>query len=218
MDFDTDLASHNFDAEDGATILLEGNVFNDCKAPLSAETLGHSKGIFNVPSASDASACAAALGRDCEINSLTDSGDFGSFTDTAAVDAVGKFASVWEAVAAADVSSANAGVGKLDASAAPAKVDADIEVAAAEIEPEVEAPKVEAEASTETSSGEASTETEASKADEPVASAEAAAPAPAPSTPASGETAAKYGRCGGIGHDGAISCAEGSCTVINDCK
>ncbi|KAM0713388.1 hypothetical protein Q7P37_010350 [Cladosporium fusiforme] len=107
---------HNFDAEDGAKILIEGNVFKDCKAPLSQATLSHSSGIFNVPSADDAASCAAALGRDCETNSLSESGEFGSFTDTAAVEAVSAMDSVWEAVSVDQVSSSNAGVGKLESS------------------------------------------------------------------------------------------------------
>lgn len=106
-------SSHNFDAEDGATILMEGNVFNDCKAPVTQAILDYGSGVFNVPSAGDAASCASALGRDYEVNSLSESGDFGTFTDTAAVEAVGAFESVWEAMSADEVSSSNAGVGEL---------------------------------------------------------------------------------------------------------
>lgn len=211
----TNSSSHNFDAEDGATVLLEGNIFNDCKAPLSSETLSHSKGIFNVPSSSDASACLSALGRNCEINSITDSGEFGSFTDTAAIDAVGKFESVWEAVAASDVSSTSAGVGKL--TSATAKVNAVSNVATVEED---------SKASNWTAgTAAASSETEAETETETEAPASSAAPAASTATAAAGEStgsstgegAAKYGRCGGIGWDGATSCAEGTCTVVNDC-
>lgn len=124
--------SHNFDVEAGAKILIEGNVFQDCKAPVSAAILKLTSGLFNVPTAGDAASCSAALGRDCQVNSLSGSGDFGSFTDTAAVDAIGSADSIWEATSADDVTAlkTNAGVGKLSSSSsaggsavvAPAKV------------------------------------------------------------------------------------------------
>lgn len=106
--------------EAGAKILIEGNVFQDCKAPVSAATLKLTSGLFNVPTAGDAASCSAALGRDCQINSLSGSGDFGSFTDTAAVEAIGSADSVWKATSAGDVTAlkTSAGVGKLSSSAA----------------------------------------------------------------------------------------------------
>ncbi|OJD40784.1 polysaccharide lyase family 1 protein [Diplodia corticola] len=104
---------HNFDVSDGAQMLVEGNVFEDCKAPMNIAVTG---GVFSVPDSSAAAQCSSALGRDCQLNQLTDSGDFGSFTDTTVVDSIGAADSVWEAIAASEVAStvvAGAGIGKI---------------------------------------------------------------------------------------------------------
>lgn len=101
--------------EQGAKILLEGNVFKNCKTPMTQQTLDVTSGLFNVATAADGSSCSAALGRVCQQNSLTGSGDFGSFSDLAAMEAIAEAASVWKATSARPVPSISrkVGAGKL---------------------------------------------------------------------------------------------------------
>lgn len=243
--FDTN-GGHNFDVEEGAKILIEGNVFQDCKAPVSAATLKLTSGLFNVPTAGDAASCSAALGRDCQINSLSGSGDFGSFTDTAAVEAVGSADAVWKATSADDVTAlkTSAGVGKLSSSASGNSAAAVVEakaVSSASPSSSSVSPSS-APSSTQSSSSATATTFVTASATSAQASATASSTAPAASAEESdcvveyvtassaaaketGVTAAsdsasvvaRYGRCGGIGYAGATSCAEGSsCSVVND--
>jgi hypothetical protein len=211
-----DTYSHNFDVEAGAKILLEGNVFKDCKAPISAATLKLTSGLFNVPTTADAASCSAALGRTCEINSLSGSGEFGSSADTAAVEAIGKADSVWKATSADDVTAleTSAGVGKLGSEASGAavvKVAGVLSAAAA------------AASSSSVSSSPANVAAPTTSI--PVTTSSAASTSPAASTAAlklaanSVGMASKWGRCGGNGWTGATSCEGGSsCKVVNDCE
>jgi pectin lyase len=200
--------SHNFDVEAGAKILLEGNVFKDCKAPVSAATLKLTSGLFNVPTTADAASCSVSLGRACEINSLSGSGDFGSFADTAAVEAVGKADSVWRATSADDATAlkTSAGVGKLDSEASGGS-DAGAEVKMA-------SPASSTSVSSLTTIVVSTTTTKA-----PAATSSTASTTAARLTANSVAVVPKWGRCGGNGWTGATSCkGKSSCTVVNDCE
>ncbi|KAL5352267.1 hypothetical protein ACLOAV_002214 [Pseudogymnoascus australis] len=70
---------HAFDIYDSTSALLEGNVFESVNSPM-ASYIGP---IYNVPDSSSASACSSTLGRVCEVNSLTGSGDRPNLTNTA---------------------------------------------------------------------------------------------------------------------------------------
>ncbi|KAF4307318.1 putative pectin lyase a precursor protein [Botryosphaeria dothidea] len=198
---------HNFDIEEGAQILFEGNVFEDCKAPMTEAALAVTSGLFNTPTSSDASKCSSALGRDCQVNSLSNSGDFGSFTDTAVVDAVGAADSIWEAMAADEVAAyvkANAGIGKLSDSSSSTSTKS------------TSAESVEA-ADEDTSSSSAAPAATSSEAPASTSSAAAVETAASSSSSSSGSAVARYGQCGGQSYTGSTSCADGStCTVQND--
>lgn len=202
-------SSHNFDIEEGAQILFEGNVFEDCKAPMTEAALAVTSGLFNTPTSSDASKCSSALGRDCQVNSLSNSGDFGSFTDTAVVDAVGAADSIWEAMAADEVAAyvkANAGIGKLSDSSSSTSTKS------------TSAESVEA-ADEDTSSSSAAPAATSSEAPASTSSAAAVETAASSSSSSSGSAVARYGQCGGQSYTGSTSCADGStCTVQNDCE
>jgi hypothetical protein len=179
-------------------------VFKDCKAPVSAATLKLTSGLFNVPTAADAASCSAALGRACEINSLSGSGDFGSFADAAAVNAIGKADSVWKATSADDVIAlkTSAGVGKLGSGGA---AGAKVKIASA------------ASVSSLATIVATTTMTKTPAATHSAASTVSATAAE--STANSAGVVSKWGRCGGNGWTGATSCERGSsCTVINVCE
>lgn len=82
---------------------------------MTQQTMEVTSGLFNVASAADGASCSAALGRVCQQNSLTGSGDFGSLNDLAAVEAIGEADSVWKATSSRPVPSISrkVGVGKL---------------------------------------------------------------------------------------------------------
>ena len=224
--------------------MIEGNVFQDCKAPVSAATLKLTSGLFNVPTAGDAASCSAALGRDCQINSLSGSGDFGSFTDTAAVDAIGSADSIWEATSADDVTAlkSSAGVGKLSSSSAsgsavvaPVKV-----VSSASPSSTLSSSAATSSAASSTKSSTSATATVAATTTSAKASATASNASPIASAAeeddcvvayvtvspqaaktssvaaasASASFVARWGRCGGNGYTGATSCAEGSSCTV----
>lgn len=191
-------------------------MFQDCKAPVSAATLKLTSGLFNVPSNGDAASCSAALGRDCQVNSLSGSGDFGSFTDTAAVDAIGSADSVWKATSADEVTKlkTSAGVGKLTSSSVSSSA-ADTEAKVATVSSSSAAPGTSKVSSATLVAS--STTAQASVVSSTTAS--AAPVAAKTSSAASQAVASRWGRCGGNGWTGATSCESGStCTTINDCK
>lgn len=206
----TSVRSHNFDVEAGAKILMEGNVFKDCKAPVSAATLKLTSGLFNVPAQGDAASCSKTLGRDCQVNSLSGSGDFGSFKDTSAIDAIADSDSIWEATPAADVTSlsTSAGVGKLSSSAS-----SNVVAKAANVSSTFST-------SASKSSKAVSSVAKPSNAASTVAATTSKATAAAVEDKAqSGAVASRWGRCGGNGWTGATACEKGSsCTAVNECE
>ncbi|KAL0264081.1 hypothetical protein SLS55_000025 [Diplodia seriata] len=214
---------HNFDVEDGAQILIEGNVFEDCKTPMTEAALAVTGGLFTVPDSTAAAQCSAAMGRECQVNLLTGSGDFGDFTDTTVVDAVGGADSIWEAIAASEVAAAvkaGAGIGKLSDSSSTSSAStstssaASEKVAAAEDEVSSSSSAVAAATPVATSSAAAVETTAAAAA--AVASSSASSSS---SSSSSGSAVARWGQCGGQSWTGATSCESGyTCTVQNDCE
>lgn len=194
-----DNTGHAFDIAEGATVLIEGNVFESVVYPITAESASNGGAIFNVPSGSEGD-CAAYLGRDCVANLLSDSGDFGSYATSSVLSAVGDGAV--EAISAdsvADSVTSNAGIGRLDsaASSTSSAVVVDTEETVEE-EEEVATPVTSAPA--EETSAPATEETT-----EEISSS------------TSGETAAKYYQCGGNGFSGPTACEEGStCHEVNE--
>jgi pectin lyase len=80
------MLGHAFDAYDGASAIIEGNVFDTVTTPMTsqAETVST---LYNVPDSSAASACSSVIGRACEVNSLTGSGDMASMSSSSALTA-----------------------------------------------------------------------------------------------------------------------------------
>ncbi|POM72132.1 Pectate lyase/amb allergen [Phytophthora palmivora] len=108
-----DNTGHAFDVSQRGYVLAEGNYFDGVKTPNQPDPEGN---IFIPASAGD---CKATIGRDCELNVLTDSGTFTSNSEEAAKTQISTYKTQiggYKATAAAkfDVASANFGVGELD--------------------------------------------------------------------------------------------------------
>ncbi|KAG6580181.1 pectin lyase F [Phytophthora cinnamomi] len=72
-----DNTGHAFDVRQNAYVLAEGNYFSSVKMPNMEET----EGSFFVPTAGGD--CKASIGRDCEVNVLTDSGKLAGYSEDA---------------------------------------------------------------------------------------------------------------------------------------
>lgn len=106
-----DNTGHAFEISSGAQILAEGNSFSSVNAPIEDASAGGS--IFTVNDSTGASACEQFLGRACEVNTVSSSGEFAGTSDT---DFMSNFSGA--EIASADAASgetvkASAGVGKL---------------------------------------------------------------------------------------------------------
>ncbi|OJJ42895.1 hypothetical protein ASPZODRAFT_75268 [Penicilliopsis zonata CBS 506.65] len=100
-----------FEVGSGAYILAEGNVFQNVDEPVQSPIDGE---LFTSPSTTANEACAAYLGRDCEINGFGSSGTFSSDDTGFFSDFEGKtIASATTYTAVAASVTANAGQGKL---------------------------------------------------------------------------------------------------------
>ncbi|PNP77047.1 hypothetical protein FNYG_09660 [Fusarium nygamai] len=82
------MKGHAFDAYQGANAIIEGNVFDGVDTPITKEAASVST-LF-VADESAASACQSALGRACEPNSATSSGDLPSLKGESGLNAVAK--------------------------------------------------------------------------------------------------------------------------------
>ncbi|KAG7379583.1 hypothetical protein PHYPSEUDO_008454 [Phytophthora pseudosyringae] len=107
-----DNTGHAFDVSQRGYVLAEGNYFDNVKTPNQPDPEGN---IFIPAAAGD---CKATIGRDCEVNVLTDSGTFTSNSEEAAKTQISTYKTQiggYKATAAAkfDVGSANFGVGDL---------------------------------------------------------------------------------------------------------
>ncbi|KAL4727980.1 hypothetical protein ACLX1H_004686 [Fusarium chlamydosporum] len=82
------MKGHAFDAYQGANAIIEGNVFDGVDQPVTKEAAGVST-LF-IPDESAAAACQAVLGRACEPNSATASGDLPVMKGESGLNAVAK--------------------------------------------------------------------------------------------------------------------------------
>ncbi|GKU07956.1 pectin lyase [Fusarium langsethiae] len=82
------MKGHAFDAYQGANAIIEGNVFDGVDQPVTKEAAGVST-LF-IPDESAATACQSVLGRACEPNSVTSSGDLPVMKGESGLNAVGQ--------------------------------------------------------------------------------------------------------------------------------
>lgn len=110
-------SGHAFDVSTNANALVEGNVMNNVKLPVMPETESLSGQLY-VPTSNNYAQCDAALGRTCEPNQLSSSGNLASFSSDF-LDNFGKYFHVGAQKASViqDFVLKNAGVGKLSNSA-----------------------------------------------------------------------------------------------------
>lgn len=186
------MKGHAFDVYPGASALLEGNVFESVSQPITKQGASVNT-VFNVKDAAAASACSSSIGRACQVNSLTSSGDWPSLVNTGALSALSKAKNyLVKPVAASQVASLVSG------SAGPTKLGSS---GAAQPAPAPAPAPVKEEAS------------------KPTATVPAPAPAPAKPTtaPSTGAVAAAWAQCGGQGYTGATKCVSGTtCVKQND--
>jgi pectin lyase len=106
-------SGHAFEVGTGASIIAEGNAFQNVPSPIDPGTSGGQ--IFTAPSTSANTACSSALGRACQINAFGSSGAFNSMGSTGFI-ANFKGKNVASAAAASGVVASvtkNAGFGKI---------------------------------------------------------------------------------------------------------
>ncbi|KAF9632350.1 pectin lyase [Lasiodiplodia theobromae] len=82
-------AGHNFDVAQGGSVLIEGNRFEGSDQPVTSGSKSNGGATFNVPDANAANTCSSYLGRKCQINALSNSGEWYSLTSTAPLQALG---------------------------------------------------------------------------------------------------------------------------------
>ncbi|CEI70546.1 hypothetical protein FVEN_g957 [Fusarium venenatum] len=116
------MKGHAFDAYQGANAIIEGNVFDGVDQPITKEAAGVNT-LF-IPDESAAAACQSVLGRACEPNSVTSSGDLPVMKGESGLNAVGQNkdniitpVSASEVVALVSGKAGPAGVGSVSAPA-----------------------------------------------------------------------------------------------------
>jgi pectin lyase len=75
-----DNTGHAFEISAGAQILAEGNAFSSVKAPIEDASAGGS--LFTIQDSTAAASCQQFIGRACEVNTLSSSGEFVGTSDT----------------------------------------------------------------------------------------------------------------------------------------
>ncbi|KAF3764883.1 family 1 polysaccharide lyase [Cryphonectria parasitica EP155] len=85
--YDYSSEGHAFEIGTGAYVLVEGSVFQNVPTILDADPTGE---YFTSPSTTANEACAAYLGRDCQVNGFGSSGTFSSSTTSFFSDFEGK--------------------------------------------------------------------------------------------------------------------------------
>ncbi|KAM5350816.1 hypothetical protein ACJ41O_007321 [Fusarium nematophilum] len=196
------ITGHAFDIEPSTWSVLEGNVFDDVKEPVSSYST--ESGRDNQIWIGSGSECESAFGRPCEDNLVT--GESRALHEVTSSDSVARASEeggvtptiVVDKVAASI--KANAGVGKLFAarvSEPAATIEKDDKPAA-------------------TAESEDKAVDSASSAPQPTTLVSVvAAPSASADTGSQERSVPLWGRCGGEGYDGPTTCAEGSCTEVN---
>ncbi|KAL1612880.1 hypothetical protein SLS60_001110 [Paraconiothyrium brasiliense] len=222
----SNMKGHAFDAYEGASALIEGNVFESVSQP-NTDKAASSSTLYTVPDSSAASACSSSLGRACEVNSVdSSSGELAALKADSVLSTLSKVKdSLVEPLAASEVAAhvkANAGPAGLSSASStePSKV-VDDAAATNTTTPAVPVSSSAEEAPAATS--EAATPVSSTPAEAPAATSEAAEPTTTPSAGSGSDsgspsgTVAAYGQCGGNGFKGATECVSGyTCTKQND--
>ncbi|KAL1587334.1 Pectin lyase B [Cladosporium halotolerans] len=73
-------SGHAFEVGSGASIVAEGNVFQNVASPIDSGTTGGQ--IFTAPSPSANAVCSSTLGHTCQVNAFGSSGSFNSIGNT----------------------------------------------------------------------------------------------------------------------------------------
>ncbi|KAH6897416.1 pectin lyase fold/virulence factor [Thelonectria olida] len=215
----SNMQGHAFDAYDGVTAILEGNVFESVDTPITDSGAAVST-IFNVPDSSAASSCSSTIGRACVVNSLSSSGDWPSMSETSALSTFSSLKDYLvtpvEASEVASLVTSNAGPSNLGSSSnsgdssddtadtttpsasTPTTAASNVETSVADVAVEQSAAATTSAAapvSTESASEETSDDT---------------------SSETSGETVQQWGQCGGANWQGSTTCASGSSCVVQN--
>jgi pectin lyase len=106
-----DNSGHAFEISAGAQILAEGNEFSSVKAPIEDASAGGS--LFAIQDSTTAASCEQYLGRACEVNTFSSSGELVGTSDTSFMaNFNGQKVASAEAASGATIK-ASAGVGKI---------------------------------------------------------------------------------------------------------
>ncbi|KAK7408460.1 hypothetical protein QQX98_009387 [Neonectria punicea] len=215
----SNMKGHAFDAYNGVTAILEGNVFASVNTPITESGASVST-IFNAVDEAAASSCESYIGRACELNSVdSSSGDWPALSGTGALEAWKSLSEyLVDPVAASEVASlvtSNAGPANLGSSSSSGSEEED--TSSPTTTPA--ASSVAAAASSTTLSAVVGTP-EPEVAEDTPTSATTTAKVEAPAQTASAGTSGivqQWGQCGGSNWTGATECAAGtSCVAHNE--
>jgi pectin lyase len=106
-----DNSGHAFEISAGAQILAEGNSFSSVNAPIEDASAGGS--LFAVSDTIAAATCEQFIGRACEVNTLSSSGEFIGTSDTSFMSNFNGQQVASAVAVSAEAIKAGAGVGKL---------------------------------------------------------------------------------------------------------
>ncbi|KAE8353406.1 pectin lyase fold/virulence factor [Aspergillus coremiiformis] len=87
------IGGHAFDVDDNTWLLLEGNAFDSVTTPITDTTLKSGAAVYNVPDPSAGSGCNQAIGRNCEVNQVSKSGQFPPLTEASVLQKAGSYKS-----------------------------------------------------------------------------------------------------------------------------
>ncbi|KAL4790498.1 putative pectin lyase D [Aspergillus venezuelensis] len=106
-----DSTGHNFEIGAGASVLAEGNVFQNVDAPVEASSLEGN--LFTAPDANTNAVCSSYLGHTCQLNAFGSSGSFSQADEGFLANFEGKNIAAAGAYSVAQSVPDNAGQGKL---------------------------------------------------------------------------------------------------------
>ncbi|KAL4971463.1 putative pectin lyase D [Aspergillus desertorum] len=106
-----DSTGHAFEIAAGASVLAEGNVFQNINAPVESSSLAGN--LFTSPDTNTNKVCSSYLGHTCQLNAFGSSGSFNQADEGFLVNFKGKNVAAADAYSAAQSVPNNAGQGKL---------------------------------------------------------------------------------------------------------